>query len=1183
MNDCPLSHGSRRGLICFAAARLSIFSLCALVLFNSTALAQRDLKEIPDPDPELERKTFILPEGMEVNLWAGDPQMHKPIQMNFDAQGRLWIASSEVYPQIKPGQPATDKILVLEDTNFDGQADKTHVFADGLLIPTGVIPDDAGGCYVAASTELLHFKDTNGDLKADEKRIVLSGFGTEDTHHLLHTLRWGPDGCLYMNQSIYIHSHVETPYGVRRLNGGGIWRFRPETLELEVLCHGFVNTWGHHIDRWGQSFATDGAYGEGINYVFPGSVFVTAPGAKRIVAGLNPGSPKHCGLEIVSGRHLPPEWDGNMLTNDFRAHRVCRFVVTEDGSGYASRQETEVIKSSHPAFRPIDVKMGPDGAIYIADWYNPIIQHGEVDFRDERRDHTHGRIWRVTFKDRPLLDTRIKPDATIEELLDLLKTPEEWVRQHAKNMLKQRDKNEVLAAVQKWGENVRDPDRTHHLLESLWVYECIDVAAPAGLLSRLAISSDHRLRAAAVRSTIHWLPGQGNRYPKEWTFPRRLIELAAVSDHPRVRLEGVRGLTLIPDLRSVELIASALDKPMDRWLDFAVWQAMRDLAPVWLPAVREGKFDFGNVDHLIYALKAAESPEVVQPLLALLQQDALTPDRVPNVLETIAALGGPKELGAVFDLVAAADSKLEGDSKAALLTALVETTRLRKTQPAGDLSRIAALFDSKDDAVRAAAIRAAGAWKVPEGREKLIVFFKASGGREPPEALRLAMLDALAAYGESGVLELIASRSVELEYRQEAIAALAALDISRAVTHAATLLAESPAGFDPTTAVAAITSRKDGPQALAKALAGQKLSPDTAKLVLRTVRSAPQPSDELIAAVQSVGGLSEAAWKLTPELVAELTKEVQTKGDPARGEAIYRVAANQCLKCHAIGGAGGVVGPDMVSLGATAQVDYLLEALIAPAAKVKENYHAKMVLDQDGQITSGIVVRDTEQDLVLRDAEDKLVTIAKANIASVKDSRSLMPDGLVDSLTRQELVDLTAFLGQLGKVGGNYTIGPNKLVRRWHVLQYSNEANRKLNRTSFDTAAGDDADFVWTSAYSRVAGDLPLAGLPTYKPHANLEPTTFLRFELDVTTPGKAKLAIDTPSPQPSPKGRESNTGGLALWLDGKPTPLTDDTTLDLASGKHRLVLAVNRTERTAPLRIEVVEAGAVVQVVGGK
>ena len=165
----------------------------AFVLATTPVCAQRDLKDIPSPDPELERATFVVPEGFEVNLFAGDPQIAKPIHMNFDAQGRLWIASSEVYPQIEPGKPATDKILVLEDADGNGVADKTTVFANDLLIPTGVEIGD-GGVYVGASTELLHLTDSDGDGKADKKRVVLSGFGTEDTHHILHSLRWGPEG-----------------------------------------------------------------------------------------------------------------------------------------------------------------------------------------------------------------------------------------------------------------------------------------------------------------------------------------------------------------------------------------------------------------------------------------------------------------------------------------------------------------------------------------------------------------------------------------------------------------------------------------------------------------------------------------------------------------------------------------------------------------------------------------------------------------------------------------------------------------------------------------------------------------------------------------------------------------------------------------------------------------------------
>ncbi|MFM8219533.1 MAG: PVC-type heme-binding CxxCH protein, partial [Planctomycetaceae bacterium] len=197
------------------------FLALALIGLADRAHAQRDLKNIPDPDPELERRTFQVADGFEVNLYAADPLLAKPIQMNFDPQGRLWIASSEIYPHIAPGQPATDKILVVEDRDGDGQAERTTVFADGLLIPTGVEPGD-GGAYVANSTELIHLADTDGDGVADRRQVLLSGFGTEDTHHIIHTFRWGLDGALYFNQSIYIHSHVETPWGVRRLGGGGI-------------------------------------------------------------------------------------------------------------------------------------------------------------------------------------------------------------------------------------------------------------------------------------------------------------------------------------------------------------------------------------------------------------------------------------------------------------------------------------------------------------------------------------------------------------------------------------------------------------------------------------------------------------------------------------------------------------------------------------------------------------------------------------------------------------------------------------------------------------------------------------------------------------------------------------------------------------------------------------------------
>ncbi len=191
--------------------RRLLFLMGCLSLTPTLALAQRDLNNIPLPDPELERQTFVLPEGFEVNLFAADPLIAKPIQMNFDAQGRLWVASSEHLSadRARASRPTT-RSWCSKTPTATARPTRRTVFADGLLIPTGVVPGD-GGVYVANSTELLHLTDTDGDGKADERRVVLSGFGTEDTHHILHTLRWGPDGTLYMNQSIYIHSHVETP------------------------------------------------------------------------------------------------------------------------------------------------------------------------------------------------------------------------------------------------------------------------------------------------------------------------------------------------------------------------------------------------------------------------------------------------------------------------------------------------------------------------------------------------------------------------------------------------------------------------------------------------------------------------------------------------------------------------------------------------------------------------------------------------------------------------------------------------------------------------------------------------------------------------------------------------------------------------------------------------------------
>ncbi len=1032
-----------------------------------------------------------------------------------------------------------------------------------MLIPTGVLPGD-GGVYVANSTELLYFADTKGTGHADTRRVVLSGFGTEDTHHILHTLRWGPDGMLYFNQSVYIHSHIETPNGPRLLNGGGIWQFRPETMELNVFAHGWWNAWGHSFDRWGNSFVTDGANGEGINYCIPGGYYAAAVGARRILAGLNPGSPKDCGLEIISGRHFPDDWQGNLITNDFRAHRVCRYVVTENGAGYTSKEMPELIKTNHPSFRPVDVKLGPDGALYIADWYNPIIQHGEVDFRDPRRDHTHGRIWRVTAKGRPLVERPKLVNATDEALLYALKAPEDWTRQQARRVLKERGER-VLPALAAWVKDLNVPaakNVDHDRLEALWVYESLRHVEPE-LLRTLLHSPDHHARAAATRILGAWhsqIPDAMN-----------LLAERVADDDPQVRLEAVRACAGIPTVASAEIAMRAVDRPMDRFLDYAVFQTANDLQDVWLPAVQSGVDVFaGNAAHLTFALQAVGSRDVVPLLMGLLREGKLPPQRTEGALLLVAQLGGAKDLGTVFDMVLSDATPIE--RRQMLLQGLVTAAEQRRSLPAGNLSQLSKLLSPvagaiADETLQTLAARAAGLWKVESLRPRLTEIATAA---KSSEALRSATIESLAALGGAEsrevLLKLTGAADRPFATRSTAVVALAGIDLPGAANCAAEMLATAPAGADPAALVSGFLQRKNGPAALGAAMANRKLSPDIAKLSIRAVRASASEQPALVATLTTAGGLTATAARMPRG--AELDRmvaEIRSQGDPARGEAIFRRQDESCMKCHAIGGVGGQVAPDLSSIGASASIDYLIESVLVPSAKIKDNFDTTIVTTDSGHVYTGIKSRETKDDLVLRDADDHEISIPRSTIDTAERSRtSLMPVGLADGLTRAELVDLVRFLSELGKVGP-YSLSKTPIARRWQALALP-------ARTSIAKAIADDPSLQWTPAYSRVSGDLPPGDLPKITADDN-EPISILRCRLESAAAGSVRFKLNS-------------AAGLKIWVDQKPIEIGPEFALDVAAGQHTVVVEIQSDRHKDPIRLELIDSptsSARATFVGGK
>ncbi|MFK8113873.1 MAG: PVC-type heme-binding CxxCH protein [Rubripirellula sp.] len=1128
-----------------------LFLLCPLI-----AQAQRELTDIPKPDPVAEKAAMKVHELAAVNLYGANPDFSKPIQMNFDSTGGLWIASSEVYPQILPGEKADDKIVVLRDTDGDGVADSRTVFADGLLIPTGVIPDGPNAAYIAESTRILYLQDTDGDGKADKREVVLSGFGTEDTHHLVHTLRMGPDGCLYFNQSIYIHSHIDTPFGTRHLDGGGIWRYRPSTRRLEVVCKGFVNPWGHVFDAVGESFATDGAYFEGINYVFPDSVFVTSPGATRWLKGLNPGSPKHCGLEILSGTHIPPEWYGEMVANDFRSHRVCRFTVKPSGTSYLSRQQPEILTTQHVAFRPIDARMGPDGALYVADWYNPIIQHGEVDFRDERRDRKHGRIWRVSFPGRELDPWPDFKAADVDGLLTMLEDSALHVRQFARQELWQRieqDPTPVRAAMANWaGEKPQT-----RILERYWLNEVIgskDASEIADIetLEGIEPTQQRTLLRSAWRRRQDFSPA-------DQQMLQLLVTAHTKHADPRVRLEAVAAAGQIEgsadDIRKIaafERVLEATDRDLDPNLDFAVWQSIRQLDAKYSSGSILTAMDWaGKEAKLAHAVSAISTPAAAE--VAVKGIEAAEDQSASDALVAAVALAGNgQQLGRVVRSMISRDAR---DFSSARFKPLLDRTRRDGTIPAGVgplLAKTAAKdSDMMKDAEHAGTLALmAGIWKIGELETPLVSTLDTAAPQ-----VRNQLIAALGSFDSDSAKKTLTrlAGDADVATRVAATRAIAASRPWAAVGPVVDLLQDDATGDAGADIVVSMLGRKEISKQVGEKIASVGLSTDRARSLLRQVRSGGGNAG-LEQAIRAAGKLENASWKLTPELKAELLALAKSSGSPERGEAIYRQEKLQCIKCHAIGNAGGVVGPNLISMGGSSQPDYIVESLLLPSAKLKEGYTTLSVLTDSGELINGILIGRNAKTVSLRLADGKEVQIAADSIEQEKPGKSLMPEGLLDTLTKTDLVDLIAFMSALGRTP-EYTVSTESIVRQFESLIYTNEANRRLNRTSTDTAASDDPAMQWKPLTSKVDGTLPISELAEFKQHRQTPPTSFARFTINLPAAGTAQIELPNE--------------GIEAWVDTKPTPVWELKSLKLPAGDHTIVFAIDRTKRKEPFKVQ--------------
>ena len=445
-----------------------------------------------------------LADGLQANVFASEeqfPEIANPVQMAVDTKGRLWVAAWPTYPKWEPLKEMEDALIILPDENRDGKADKAITFAK-VHNPTG-FEFWNGGVIVASAPDLIFLKDTDGDDVADVRIRIMHGIDSADTHHTANNLIFGPDGHIYYQRGVFHVSNVETPWqGPQKHGNSAMYRFNPRTSEYAFHANNSPNPHGISFDYWGYHYATDGTGGRAYQVRPDGKGGFKMQGLLKKTVRPVPA----CG--VLSSAHLPEKYNGNFLIcNSIGFLGIKQYSLGDDGNG--NRQGTAVqdllVSPKDRNFRPTDIEIGDDGALYVSDWQNVIIGHMQFNVRDPNRDKTHGRVYRISAKDRPLMK-HVKIDGeSIPTLLNHLKNPTNIIRHRARIELSERNTDEVIKETQKWLKQFdpKNKDHAHHILEALWIHQQHNVVN-GELLEQVLSSPENHAKIAAQTVKQFW-------------------------------------------------------------------------------------------------------------------------------------------------------------------------------------------------------------------------------------------------------------------------------------------------------------------------------------------------------------------------------------------------------------------------------------------------------------------------------------------------------------------------------------------------------------------------------------------------------------------------------------------------------------------------------------------------------
>ena len=545
-------------------------------------------------------KTATVPAGFEIKLFADEtkfPELAKPVQINFDNKGRLWVSCMPSYPQWKPGDPhSNDKLVILEDTNGDGKADKSTVFYDKLHCPTG-FEFFNGGVLVVDQPRLLFLKDTDGDDKADQVVHLLDGLATDDTHHTFGAFEWSHGGLLHALEGIATSTTIETPWGPHRSKGaGGAYVFDPRTQKIRQFpLPGMANMWCYHFDEWGNGFPGDGTtQNQAWDTPLSGAHYAQRKGLNFLFEGK--GERPNLGSERLVTRQFPDAVQGQYIyATVITMNGIPRFTIGDDGAGFKGKRimsadgkaPDDLVRSADKHFRPADPQIGPDGALWFGDWANALIGHMQYSQRDPNRDHVHGRIYRMVANDRPLVKPATQAGKSVPEILEQFREYEWRSRYRARREMHDRPAAEVLPVVKDWAAKLDPNDPIHDRLvcEALWVQQGHHAIDPA-LMDKALSAKTFNARASAT----HILADERDRVPGALERFKKM----AVDEHPRVRAEALRALSFYSTSDSVEAMMAAAKMPLDYWTKYLLETSLGSTQKAWLPDYYSGKLTKDN-------------------------------------------------------------------------------------------------------------------------------------------------------------------------------------------------------------------------------------------------------------------------------------------------------------------------------------------------------------------------------------------------------------------------------------------------------------------------------------------------------------------------------------------------------------------------------------------------------------